>query len=304
MKTKTSPKTKIQQRPKYHRPLFLRSQKTLWRVKKYEITLASYANLTIKLRSFTTPLNKRSKKIRQLVFSVHLLGAKEVAISYKKNSSKNKSSAFKSLFKFNFSSTLIIAGFAGLLFFGLKVSGFGQTNPPIANAQPVLVQKLVQDIPEPKKQQYLTASVPLKIDIPSIAVGANIQKVGLLANGTIETPDVLSGLVGWYQYGPTPGELGPSVLVGHVDSYKGPSVFWNLSKLNIADVVNITRSDGIMVQFIVSRIAQYDQDNFLTDEVYGNIDHAGLRIITCGGTFNHFTGHYSQNTVIYADMAI
>jgi hypothetical protein len=157
---------------------------------------------------------------------------------------------------------------------------------------------------EPIKQQYLPASVPTKIDIPRIGVNADIQKVGLLDDGTLETPAILSGLVGWYQYGPTPGELGPSVLVGHVDSYKGPSVFWNLSKLHLEDTVSITRSDGTTAQFIVSRIAQYDQDNFLTHEVYGNIDHAGLRIITCGGTYNHLTGRYSQNTVIYADLAM
>lgn len=304
MKATSSPKTKIQQRSKKHRPLFWRSHKTLWRIKKYEFNIAKRAKVTVKFRSFSTPIHKRSKKSKQLVFRVGVLGTKEVAIEYKKIHASRKAATNTSLFKFNFANVLTFAGCVGLFIFGLQVAGFGRTNPPTVNAQAVQVQKISPDLPEPIKQQYLTASVPTKIDIPSIGVNADIQKVGLLDDGTLETPSVLSGLVGWYQYGPTPGEQGPSILVGHVDSYKGPSVFWNLSKLHIADTINITRSDGITVQFIVSRIAQYGQDNFLTHEVYGDIDHAGLRIITCGGTYNRLTGRYSQNTVIYADLAM
>lgn len=304
MKATSSPKTNIQQRSKKHRPLFWCSHKTLWRTKKYEFNIAKRAKVTIKFRSFNTLTHKRSKNSKQLVFRVSVLGAKEVAIVYKKIHASRKATTNESLFKFNFANVLTFAGCVGLFIFGLQVAGFGRTNPPTVNAQPVQVQEIAPDLPEPKKQQFLTASVPSKIDIPRIGVSAGIQKVGLLTDGTIETPAILSGLVGWYQYGPSPGEQGPSVLVGHVDSYKGPSVFWNLSKLHIADTINITRSDGITVQFVVSRIAQYGQDNFSTNEVYGNIDHAGLRIITCGGTYNHLTGRYSQNTVIYADLAM
>ena len=304
MKHTSSPKTNIQQRSKKHRPLFRCSQKTSWRIKKYEVNIAKRTKIIVKVRSFTTPPHKRSKKIKQHVFRVHIMGAKEVAVEHKKIHPRRKATSNTPLFKFNLANVLTLAGCVGLFVFGLLVAGIGRTNPPTVNAQAVQDQKMAPVLLEPIKQQYLPASVPSKIDIPRIGVSAAIQKVGLLDDGTIETPAILSNLVGWYQYGPTPGELGPSVLVGHVDSYKGPSVFWNLSKLHIEDTVNITRSDGITVQFIVSRIAQYGQDNFLTHEVYGDIDHAGLRIITCGGTYNHLTGRYSQNTVIYADLAM
>jgi len=284
--------------------LFWRSQKTSWRIKKYDVSFAKHSKVSIKIRSFTTPASRRSKKTKQHVFRIHIMGAKEVAVEYKKIHARRKATSNTPLFRFNLANALTLAGCVGLFIFGLQVVGFGRTNPPIVNAQAVQDQKMAPVLLEPINQQYLPASVPTKIDIPRIGVNADIQKVGLLDDGTLETPAILSGLVGWYQYGPTPGELGPSVLVGHVDSYKGPSVFWNLSKLHLEDAVSITRSDGTTAQFIVSRIAQYDQDNFLTHEVYGNIDHAGLRIITCGGTYNHLTGRYSQNTVIYADLAM
>ena len=151
-----------------------------------------------------------------------------------------------------------------------------------------------------QKSSYLDKSVPTSISIPNIDVEASVVKVGLEKDGSLETPDLFSDLVGWYEYGPTPGEKGPAVLVGHVDTYKGPSVFWNLSKLNKKDVIEIARKDSQVVKYEVTKIETYPQDRFLTEKVYGNIDHAGLRIITCGGAFNYVTGKYSHNTIIFA----
>ena len=74
--------------------------------------------------------------------------------------------------------------------------------------------------------------------------------------------------------------------------------------LQVNDIINITREDGTTAQFGVNKIVQYAQDSFPTDEIYGNIDHAGLRVITCGGTFNHLTGHYSHNTVVFATIIL
>jgi sortase (surface protein transpeptidase) len=107
---------------------------------------------------------------------------------------------------------------------------------------------------------------------------------------------------GWYQYGPTPGELGPAVVVGHVDSTQGIAIFWRLRELLPGDEIYIDRQDGTTATLKVDDIQQYSQDQFPTDKVYGNIDHAGLRLITCGGTFSTVTHHYSDNTVVYASL--
>ncbi|MBI4101059.1 class F sortase, partial [Candidatus Microgenomates bacterium] len=93
-----------------------------------------------------------------------------------------------------------------------------------------------------------------------------------------------------------------AIVVGHIDNYRGPAVFWKLGQLQPGDVVEIDRADGTTVKFKVEAIKQFSQDQFPTAEVYGNIDHAGLRLITCGGQFNRITRQYSDNTVVFASM--
>lgn len=115
----------------------------------------------------------------------------------------------------------------------------------------------------------------------------------------METPDDYVR-AGWYKFSPTPGELGPSIITGHVDNYQGPAVFFYLKDLQPKQKILITREDESIVTFEVDDVELFDQNAFPTDRVYGNIDHAGLRLITCGGDFNVMTGRYLQNIVVYA----
>jgi LPXTG-site transpeptidase (sortase) family protein len=109
--------------------------------------------------------------------------------------------------------------------------------------------------------------------------------------------------VGWYRNSPTPGEIGPSVIVGHVDYvHVGPAVFWNLNKLQAGDIFEVQRVDGSTMKFKVDSVKQFSQSNFPTNEVYGNINYAGIRLVTCGGTFNSQTHHYSDNTVVFGSL--
>jgi LPXTG-site transpeptidase (sortase) family protein len=133
-------------------------------------------------------------------------------------------------------------------------------------------------------------------------VNADIITVGKNADGSMETPDINSHDTGWYKYGPTPGEIGPAIIVGHVDNLNGPSVFWRLGELKAGDKVEITRKDGKPVKFKVDSVQQFEQENFPAKKVYGNTDHAGLRLITCGGTFDSSTGRYTHNTVVFASV--
>lgn len=307
MKSKSSPNKSWIQGLKYYKPLFPRntSPQRSWRLKSYKLKITSRLQIQLKLRKFKTSPENRSKKVKQIVVRVRLLGIKELALSYKfKSLRRNKKQHFSLLPNIKLSTTMITMGFVGIFFFGLQMAGVGQKDPPIAVAQPDTAIQQTEIPAEPVVVKALSPSMPILVDIPAITVNAGIQKVGLLENGSIETPELFSNLVGWYEFGPTPGEMGPAVLVGHVDTYKGPSVFWELGNLKVNDIINISREDGTIAKFSVTEIAQYEQDNFPTEKIYGNIDYAGLRVITCGGTFNHVTGRYSHNTVIFASIVL
>jgi len=143
---------------------------------------------------------------------------------------------------------------------------------------------------------------PTRLRIPSLNVEANFgPTLGLTANQEVEVP-VDYTEVGWYQHSPIPGNLGPAVVLGHVDSRTGPAVFYALGQLESGEEVVIQRSDGSEVVFEVTRSEVYDQDSFPTELVYGDIDHVGLRLVTCSGWYDREEGRYSHNRVVYAQQ--
>ena len=148
----------------------------------------------------------------------------------------------------------------------------------------------------------LPASEPVRIDIPTLGVSAPFETpLGLQPNNEIEVPTGYE-TVGYYQYGPTPGELGPAVVLGHVDSIDGPAVFYSLGQLVEGDEIDITRADGSTATFVVTRLERHLQSGFPTEQVYGNINHAGLRLITCSGTFDRGEQRYSHNLIVFAEL--
>jgi sortase (surface protein transpeptidase) len=144
--------------------------------------------------------------------------------------------------------------------------------------------------------------VPTSLEIPDIGLATDLITLGKNDDGTLATPDRYD-IAGWYTLSPTPGEIGPAVIVGHVDNYLGPAVFFYLKDLQPGQSIYVNRTDGSRVRFTVDRVELVDQQNFPTQQVYGNIDYAGLRLITCGGDFDPLTGHYLSNTVVYATYA-
>jgi LPXTG-site transpeptidase (sortase) family protein len=186
-------------------------------------------------------------------------------------------------------------GISGTGFFGYQIAQGHKIEPLKTFAATTPVKQATGIKP-------LARSEPTHISVPSVGIDAPVMSVGKAADGTIQTPPVLEWITGWYKYSPTPGETGPSVIVGHVDSYKGISVFWKLRDVQRGAIVDIKRADGSTVKFKVTALKQFDQKNFPTQEVYGNIKYPGLRLITCGGSFNKQTASYNQNTVVYAFM--
>jgi len=151
----------------------------------------------------------------------------------------------------------------------------------------------------------LATSAPRTIEIPAIEVRSDVQRLGITPDGTMEVPEPGPRYddVGWYRHSPTPGSLGPAVLVGHVDSAaNGPSVFYRLGSLRRNDKVRVTRADGTVAVFAVDSVRRFRKSQFPTRLVYGNTDHAALRLITCGGPIEADSGHYRDNIVVLASL--
>ena len=150
----------------------------------------------------------------------------------------------------------------------------------------------------------LPASVPVALAIPAIDVRSPVQRLGQTSDGALEVPPPGPHYdeVGWYRYSPTPGSLGPAVIVGHVDSYQGRSVFFRLGALRPHDKVLVKRADGSVAVFAVDAVRRFRKSEFPTQLVYGNTDHAALRLITCGGPIERTTGHHRNNVVVLASL--
>jgi hypothetical protein len=151
----------------------------------------------------------------------------------------------------------------------------------------------------------LRGSAPVALSIPAIGVRSPLLHLGLTSRGALEVPPPGRHYneAGWYRYSPTPGSIGPAVIVGHVDSASGgPSVFFRLGGLHAGDSVRITRADGSVAVFAVDEVRRYHKAQFPTKLVYGNTNRAALRLISCGGPFNRATGHYVDNIVVMASL--
>jgi sortase (surface protein transpeptidase) len=205
---------------------------------------------------------------------------------------------------------LPIALVAGLLCVcGITALVLGVTTParlpdPAAAAVPASVRTAVPRVTVDRHVQTLARSAPDRIRIPAIGVSAPVTEVGLNADGTVQVPPLDDhDLAGWYKYGPTPGQLGASVILGHVDSVTGISVFFYLKELRKGDRIYVTLADGRVATFVVDGVQRASKASFPTHAVYGKISYPGLRLITCGGTFDPATGHYESNIIVYAQLA-
>ncbi|GAA3254989.1 hypothetical protein GCM10010532_104190 [Dactylosporangium siamense] len=145
----------------------------------------------------------------------------------------------------------------------------------------------------------MDGSPPLRVSIPRLRVDSELVALTLLGDGAMEVPDDAS-TVGWFTGGPTPGSIGPAVLAGHVNWKGRDGAFARLGTLVAGDEVQVERLDGSVAVFAVTGSGRYPKDRFPTDAVYGPVDHAGLRLITCGGEFDRATGHYRDNIVVWA----
>jgi sortase (surface protein transpeptidase) len=144
-----------------------------------------------------------------------------------------------------------------------------------------------------------TVALPARLRIPAIGVDTPLIRLGLDAHGAVEPPSPWQK-AGWYTGSVRPGQAGPAVILGHVDSTSGPAVFYRLATLRSGDVVEVTRTDGTRATFRVSGRQQVAKSRFPTDLVYGPTLEPSLRLVTCGGTVDRRSGHYRDNIIVSA----
>ena len=142
---------------------------------------------------------------------------------------------------------------------------------------------------------------PVRLSVPSIGVDTTLTGIGLDATGALVPPSG-NALAGWYDAGPVPGNAGPAVVTGHVDSVAGPAVFFRLRQVAVGAPISVVRADGTTVRFVVTRVARYPKSAFPTAEIYAPTPGPELRLITCGGAFDRAARSYLDDVVVYARL--
>lgn len=153
-----------------------------------------------------------------------------------------------------------------------------------------------------KPAERVGTARPVRLAIDAIGVHTALQPLGLLSNGSLQSP-ARWDRAGWYADGVVPGQVGPAVIAGHVDSTSGPAVFFRLGELRAGDAVRITLHDGRRLTFVVDRVDRYPKSNFPTATVYAPTPDPELRLVTCTGRFDRAAGSYVDNLVVSAHLA-
>jgi hypothetical protein len=182
---------------------------------------------------------------------------------------------------------------------GLLVLASRPGHPPgTAGAAPDDLAPLGTPAPLPRPTT-LTVPRPVALRIPAIGVRTRLIRLGLTRQDTLQVPSSPS-VAGWYTRSPRPGEIGSSIIAGHIDSYRGPGVFYRLRDLHPGNQIYVQQADGRFAVFRVTAVHQYPKTHFPTAPVYGPVPDAELHLITCGGTYDYATHNYLSNIVVYS----
>jgi hypothetical protein len=149
---------------------------------------------------------------------------------------------------------------------------------------------------------YPSVAVPVRLRVPALHVDSRLVDLGLQSDGAVQVPGSTS-VAGWYDRGPRPGQPGPAVILGHVDSQRGPGIFFDLYRLRAGTLVEVGRSDGSTAAFRVTKVSRVAKTRFPTDLVYAPTLDPTLRLVTCGGSFDHARGSYRDNIIACAEAA-
>ena len=176
----------------------------------------------------------------------------------------------------------------------------GRPGPAVAGSPPAPVVREAPAI-SGAPGNGAVAPDPVAVSVPAVGLSSSLVDIGVDATGAL-VPPADYAQAGWFADGVAPGEVGPAVLAGHVDSRAGPAVFFRLEEIPVGSPVLVSRADGSTLTFQVTRVAEYPKSAFATAEVYGPTVDAQLRLITCGGEFDRSRRSYVDNVVVYASL--
>ena len=145
-------------------------------------------------------------------------------------------------------------------------------------------------------------SVPVSLRIKAIGVSVSLSQLGLNADRSAQVPTKYEE-PGWFKLGPTPGQVGSAVILGHVDDKQGPAVFFKVNTLKAGDAVDVSLTNGVVSHFVVQTVQTYSKSEFPAAKVYASHGYSALQLVTCGGRFDKATGHYESNVVAYTTLA-
>ncbi|MEV3926624.1 class F sortase [Actinomadura coerulea] len=144
-------------------------------------------------------------------------------------------------------------------------------------------------------------SAPVRLTVPRIRLRTSLVPLGLTDDHRVEVP-ANADQAGWYRHGSWPGSIGAAVLIGHVDSSRGPGVFFRIGQLRPGDKVAVQRADGSSAVFRIDSVERVRKTKFPTRRVYSNPGYAAIRLVTCGGIFDTDTRHYIDNVIAYGHL--
>ncbi|GAA1659032.1 class F sortase [Catellatospora bangladeshensis] len=198
--------------------------------------------------------------------------------------------------------TAALAG-TGLLAAAFLIAPAGPPQPSLENSARYQLTDPDRR-PDARGVRPLDRSAPVRVKIPSIKLDAVVVTVGTNADGSLQVPELRhADLAGWYRYGPSPGERGNAVIVGHVDTRtSGPAVFFELGALKPGTKIEVSRLDGSVAVFSVDVVKSFPKDEFPATRIYGSTDDIGLRLVTCGPPYNPADRNYLNNVVVFASL--
>ena len=188
----------------------------------------------------------------------------------------------------------------GTLLAGCATSSGGESASPAVTAttNPFSAGGL-QDPADAAATAAPAAEAPVRVRIDALGVDSALEQLTVDAGGRLEAPADYD-TAGWFRDGVRPGDVGPAIIAGHVDSPTAPAVFARIAELHAGDEIVVTASDGADRTFRVSGSVQTAKSQFPTAEVYRNVPAPELRLITCAGAFDTSIGHYTDNLVVFA----
>jgi len=190
---------------------------------------------------------------------------------------------------------------SGCLLVGLRGQRHPLAGPAASRRAPRSGTASTTPAPAREPAPVVARSAPVWLNIPAIGVTVPVSQLGLNPDGTVQVPTDFQE-PGWYRLGPSPGQVGSAVILGHVDSYQGPAIFFELRSLQAGDQVDVSLADGVVADFVVTSVAMYPKAQFPALQVYGTHGYSALQLVTCGGTFDAQTGHYLSNVVVYTSF--